>query len=166
MKNKRSLLSFGLIALILFLGVGYAAVSGIDLTINGTASVKDSAIKVSFKSVTYDSDGDATVTNAVQDGDLTDTFTISNMTLNETVTLTYTVQNKESDVNALLTGPLKVTNSNEEHFEATYKIDDANVLAGKTTTVTVTVKLIKTPVLEEDNEATFSLTLNAAPAQN
>jgi hypothetical protein len=100
MKSKRSLLSFGLIALILVLGVGYAAIGAVDLTISGTASVKDSDIKVSFKSVTHDAKGDTVVENSLEDGDVIDTFTISNMDLNETVTLTYTVQNKETDVAA------------------------------------------------------------------
>lgn len=166
MKNKRSLLSFGLIALILVLGVGYAAVGAVDLTIGGTASVEDSDIKVSFQGVTNDADGDTEVTNTVKDGDLTDTFTISNMTLNETVTLTYTVQNKETDVAAVLSEKTALTNSNEEHFQATYSITKADIAAGGTTTVTVTVKLIKTPVAEEDNEAEFNLVLEAAPAQN
>lgn len=167
MKNKRSLLIFGLIALMLVLGVGYAAVTGVDLTIAGTASVEDSTLKVSFKSVSDDSDADTTVTNTVKDGDLADTFTISNMTLNETVTLTYTVQNQEADVAAVLSEKTALTNSNPEHFEATYRIIDPNVAAnGGTTTVEVTVKLTKTPVVEEDNEAEFELVLAAAPAQN
>lgn len=166
MKSKKSLLSLGLIALILVLGVGYAAVSGLDLSINGTASVEDSVLKVSFLGVENDADQDTVVTNTLTDGDISDKFSISNLSLGESVTLTYTVQNKETDVDAVLSEKTTLTNSNPEHFEATYKITNPNVEAGKTTTVTVTVKLIQTPVVNTDNSAEFSLTLAAAPAQN
>ena len=46
MKNKKSLLSLGLLALVAILGVGYAVVSDVVLTITGTASVAN-APKVS-----------------------------------------------------------------------------------------------------------------------
>lgn len=166
MKNKRSLLSFGLIALILVLGVGYAAVNGVDLTINGTATAQTSDLKVSFKKVDAESTGAAKIENTVTDGDVEDTFTITDLALNETVTLTYTVQNKETDVAAVLSEKTALTNSNKTYFNATYTIDDANIAAGGTTTVTVTVTLIKTPVKAEDNAATFNLVLAANPAQN
>ena len=164
MKNKRSLLSFGLIALILVLGVGYAAVNGVDLTINGTATAQTSDLKVSFKKVDAESTGAAKIENTVRD--VEDTFTITDLALNETVTLTYTVQNKETDVAAVLSEKTALTNSNKTYFNATYTIDDANIAAGGTTTVTVTVTLIKTPVKAEDNAATFNLVLAANPAQN
>ena len=49
MKNKRFLLSFGLIAIMLVLGVGYAVVNGVDLTFVGTAFAEDSLLKFLLK---------------------------------------------------------------------------------------------------------------------
>lgn len=163
MKNKKSLLSLGLLALVLVLGVGYAVVSNVNLTIGGSATVEDAQLKVSFKSVDVTKTGSAEVTNTLTEGAISDTFTITKMTLNETVTLTYTVKNEETDVVATLAEKVALTNDNEDYFEASYKIDDANIAAGGTTTVTVTVKLIKTPVTTAQGTGNFSVTLEAAP---
>ena len=46
MKSKNSLVTLGIIALVLFLGVGYAVVSSVYLNIGGTASVDDQDLKV------------------------------------------------------------------------------------------------------------------------
>ena len=95
-----------------------------------------------------------------------DTFTITDMVLNETVTMEYTVANHETDVDATLTG-VGLTNSNEEYFDVNYTINGAAIDANDgTTTVTVTVKLVKTPVTDEQGKTTVSLTLNAAPVDN
>ena len=51
MRNKKSLLSLGLLALVLVLGVGYAVVSSQELTIGGTAETVDSTIAVFFDTV-------------------------------------------------------------------------------------------------------------------
>lgn len=172
MKNKKSLLSFGLLALVLVLGVGYAVVSNVDLTIGGSASVEEADLKVSFKSVEVDktsANENIEVNNTVTDGAIADTFTISKMALNDEVVLTYTVQNKETDVAATLTEKdgITISNDNEEYFSATSEIVDSNIPAnGGTTTVKVTVKLIKTPVESSDSSASFDLTLNAAPVNN
>ena len=46
MKSEKSFLSLGIIALVLFLGVGYAVVSSVYLNIGGTASVNDQDLNV------------------------------------------------------------------------------------------------------------------------
>ena len=62
---------------------------------------------------------------------------------------------------------ITISNDNEEYFSATSEIVDSNIPAnGGTTTVKVTVKLIKTPVESSDSSASFDLTLNAAPVNN
>ena len=71
-------------------------------------------------------------------------FSINNMVLNETVTITYVIENGETDVDAILSNQTALT-GNTEFFEASYVIDDSNVKASKTTTVTVSVKMKKTP---------------------
>ena len=164
MKNKKSLLSLVIFALVLILGVGYAVVSSVDLTIGGTAGVQDAELRVDFASVQDQSSAAATVTHTLGENHAkTDTFTISEMVLNETVTMTYTVDNHETDVAANLAEKIALTNSNTEYFDVNYTIADQDVPAGGTTTVTVTVKLKKTPVTDVQGETTVSLTLQATP---
>lgn len=166
MKNKKSLLSLVIFALVLILGVGYAVVSSVGLTIGGTASVKNANLKVDIESVADTKTSGATISHTLTTHADKDTFTITDMELNETVTMEYTVANHEKDVNAKLTG-VELTNNNEQYFDVNYTINGETIDANDgTTTVTVTVKLIKTPVTEAQGTTTVSLTLNAAPKNN
>lgn len=164
MRNKKSLLTLGLISFVLVLGVGYAVVSNVNLEFGGTASVQDSNLNVYIKSYT-DSRNDNTVTNQILNNGKSASFSISNMTLDEEVTITYTIENGETDVDAVLSTQTALTGNNE-YFEASYVIDDANISAGDTTTVTVTVTMIKTPVSETDGSAEFNFELVANPSDN
>ena len=167
MKNKKSLLSLVLFALVLILGVGYAVVSNVGLTITGTANVKDTELKVDIASVSDDKTGNATITHSLgATHAATDTFTITGMELNNEVIMTYTIDNHEEDINATLE-QVSIANNNEEHFEVTSEINGEEIAAdGGTTTVTVTVKLIKTPLVEAKEEAEITVTLEAAPSGN
>lgn len=162
MKNKKSLLSLGLVALVLVLGVGYAVVSSVDLTISGTASA-NSDLKVTFKSATSTSDK---VTATAEDGKLKADITVENLTYNEEVTATYTIQNKEVDVDALVK-LVSIENDNEDYFTVTADIDETGktIAAGGTETidVIVTVKLIATPLTETDSKANIVINLLAEP---
>ena len=51
MRNRKSLLSISIFALILVLSVGYAVVNYVDLTVGGEISASTENIDVSFKSV-------------------------------------------------------------------------------------------------------------------
>ena len=166
MKNKKSLLSLVIFALVLILGVGYAVVSSVDLTIGGTAGVKNASLKVDFESVADTKTSGATISHTLTQHAKEDEFTITDMVLNETVTMEYTVANHETDVDADLTEKIALSNNNPEYFEVSYKINGNEIKAGGTTTVTVTVKLVKTPVTEAQGKTTVSLTLNAAPKNN
>ena len=52
MKKQKSILGFGLLILVLVLGVGYAVVSNVGLDISGTAAVKNANLKVAFNGTT------------------------------------------------------------------------------------------------------------------
>ena len=166
MKKKKSLLVLGLLALVLVLGVGYAVVSEVGLDIGGTATVGDAVLKVSFQKVDVTKPDDVSVTNTLTDGALADTFTITDMKLNDTVTLKYTVQNKETDVDATLAEKIALSNSNEEYFNVSYTIDNASVPASDVTTVTVVVTLKKTPVVSANGSARISVKLEATADNN
>ena len=166
MKKKKSLLSLGLIALVLVLGVGYAVVTTVDLTFNGTATVADAQIKVDIESVNEVSTGDAVIAheNFAQHA-TSDKFTITGMKLNETVTITYTVANHETDVNALISTKEALTFTNGEYFDV--KVTPATTIsANGTGTVVVEVTLNKTPVTTAQGTTNISFKLTATAEDN
>lgn len=165
MKNKKSLLSFCLLALVLVLGVGYAVVSSVDLTIGGTAKVKGSDLKVAFNGTTSVSDEDKVTASATADA-LTASIAVTDLTLGDSVTATYTIQNKETDVNASIIKDSIVVDKTE-YFKVTTDVDSTakTIEAGETATVTVTIELIKTPVDTSDSTANITVTLKATPVQ-
>ena len=85
------------------------------------------------------------------------------MTLNETVTMTFEVKNYETDVNATLAAPSVTQNTNEEYFQVTTSCDKTTLNAGDTATITVNVKLIKTPVTDEAGSTTVTVAMAASP---
>lgn len=170
MKNKKSLLSLGLLALVLVLGVGYAVVSNVGLTFGGTATVADHELAVDIASVT-DTKTNATVEhsiNATTDAhDAADTFTITGMTLGETVKMTYTIDNHETDVDATISDKVALTNSNTEYFDARYTITDGTAEKnGGTATVEVVVSMKKTPVTSAQGSATIRFELEGSANDN
>lgn len=165
MKNKKSLLSFCLLALVLILGVGYAVVSSVNLDISGTAKVKGTDLKVSFNGTTTVSDADK-VTATATNRSLSANIAVTDLTLGESVTATYTIQNEETDVNAEVI-KASIVNDKTDYFVVTTDVDSSakTITAGGTTTVTVTVKLAKTPVLDTDSTANITVNLTASPVQ-
>ena len=165
MKNRKSLLSISIFALILVLSVGYAVVNYVDLSIGGTVSATSESIDVSFKSVTPSSTS-ADVYGTVVNGQLSGSIVANNLTLNSPVTVTYTIQNKETDVDAAIT-ELSIQNDNTEYFSVVTDIGTSKVCnRSGSVDVAVTVTLIKTPVTADDNSANINITLRATPIDN
>lgn len=168
MKKKKSLLSLGILALVLVLGVGYAVVSNVGLTFNGTATVADADLNVSITDVEDAKTGAAVITHSWKaSGEKADTFEITQMSLNETVTIKYTVTNNETDVTANLAEDTPLTNSNTDHFTATYSIPEAGkeLDPGESTIVTVTVTLKATPTTQAESSAEIGFALEASPKE-
>ena len=163
MNRKKTLYGLGLLALILVLGVGYAAVSEVTLNIDGSATVASEALKVSFNGVT-DTEDDGKVEASSTDNSLNASIQVTNLTLNEAVSATYTIKNQETDVDANVIKK-QISNDKPEFFEVTTSVDDSaeTITAGGTGTVTVTVRLIKTPIETSDSTANIQIDLTASP---
>lgn len=163
MNRKKTLYGLGLLALILVLGVGYAAVSEVTLNIDGSATVASEALKVSFNGVT-DTEDDGKVVASSTDNSLNASIQVTNLTLNEAVSATYTIKNQETDVDANVIKK-QISNDKPEFFEVTTSVDNSaeTITAGGTGTVTVTVKLIKTPIETSDSTANIQIDLTASP---
>lgn len=163
MNRKKTLYGLGLLALILVLGVGYAAVSEVTLNIDGSATVASEALKVSFNGVT-DTEDDGKVVASSTDNSLNASIQVTSLTLNEEVSATYTIKNQETDVDANVIKK-QISNDKPEFFEVTTSVDNSaeTITAGGTGTVTVTVRLIKTPIETDDSTANIQIDLTASP---
>lgn len=163
MKNRRSFLILTLLVLVLFLGVGYAVVSSVGLEIGGTADVQGADLKVSFNGNTEVSNEQKVTATAV-DNSLSATIEVKNLELNEVVTATYYIKNTETDVDASVVVS-NIENNKTDFFEVFTDVDATakTIEAGGVDSVTVTVKLIKTPIDEDDSSATIKVILTASP---
>ncbi len=163
MKNKKAVIGIIILVAILILGIGFALISNVNLNINGeaTATPSDTNFAVEFTGTPTTSDEDKVI--ATITGDLTATMNVSGITAKgDTVTATYTILNTSPDLTADLVA--SITNSNEEYFNVTSSFTDSSVKAGNTTTITVTVELIKTPITT-DVVSDVTVSLTASPVQ-
>ena len=197
-KNKKEgRLFLGILVAIVILGVGYAAISGVNLMINGSATAKSSSQQEDFivhfdnltnagnyitytetaglDSFTQSFDTDKHVTAASSQTDKAASITVANDQLSadvvvsnltavgDTVTFTIPVINESDGIKANLSAT--VANNKEEYFNvvASPAVDTLNG-GDATTTVTVTVSVIKVPKVD-DVTGTFTVTLTANPTE-
>jgi cytochrome c oxidase assembly protein Cox11 len=151
--------------LVFMLGVGYALVNSVELTIQGTGSSKTQELDVVFKEETTVTNEEKVVaTTKKDDTGLAANLEVKDLNLNETVSATYTIQNKEVDVSANLV-TTSIANSNPEYFQVTTNLKENEVVQSKNgeLDIEISVKLIKTPLTKEQSEATITITFNALP---
>lgn len=162
MKNRKKMITTALIVLVLLLGVGYATVSSVRLNINGTSKAETKELQVFYDGTNSGTSAKVTAISSPENTRAA-SFTVENMTLNETVTMTFEVKNYETDVNATLAAPSVTQNTKQEYFQVTTSCDKTTLNAGETATITVNVKLIKTPVSEEAGSTTVTVEMAASP---
>lgn len=166
MKNKKTFVGIALLMVVLVLGIAYAAITG-SLTITGTATATANAdnFKVVFNGEkTADEGVTATIT-----GDTTATMNVTGLTkTGDKKTATFTIENQSEELNALIAVKANtVTTNNAEFFSVTAKVDDSATLEPDgTTTVKVTVELVKTPVTDVTGSINVELTATAQVAGN
>jgi hypothetical protein len=162
MKNKKSLLVLVILLIVAILGVGYAVVNSTELEINGTANVPNEDLKVNFVT-----GSEVVVTNPKISGTITDgknaTIQVNNLVYGEELTATYQIKNEEGNLSATLSAP-EIVVSKSEYFNVTAEYAKTTLAAGETTTVKVTVKLNKTPIVEADSSTTIDIAIGATPA--
>lgn len=177
MKSRKKLIALIVLVAVLVLGIGYAVVSSVALTITGTASMKSVNLNVGFNG-TVSSDVSHATTGATATGTNSGTSSVGvdSATIDVTnlanvgdyVEVTYTVQNYETDVDATVYVS-SIDNNKDTYFQVT---TDATGSANKksvaknngTNTVKVTVTLIARPTQTADNEANITVHLTADPA--
>ncbi len=163
MKKTNKIIITSVIAAMLLLGVGYAAIQNITLNIEGTATAdpSQSNFKVMFTGEPKVSDN-TYVTAGITD-DINATISVNGLTQKgQTVSAEYTVQNVSTDISADLS--VGTTNSNAEYFTLKSELAKTSLTAGEATTVKVTVELTKTPIAGSVN-STIGVRLIAMPVE-
>lgn len=178
MNSRNTFIALGIIMAILSLGIAYAAINSQTLNVVGsvTTTTNDANFTVGFvtdSAITYSTANPSVNSNATVSGTYVDasnaTMTVAGLTTeNQSVSATYTIKNTSvAEINANLSA--SSTNPSTEWFEITEELGKSSIAPGESTTLTVTVKLKKTPVTTSDINAakgTFDITVTAAPQAN
>ncbi len=145
-KNTKIVGGILLVAIIL-VAVAYAAITNVELNINGvgSAQAKQENFKVEFIG-TPSTSGKGTTTATISESDKTKgTVNVTGLTAKgDEATATYTVKNLSSDISADLTA--EATSSNQTYFEVICSLEKTTLKAQEETTLKVTVRLLKTPI--------------------
>ena len=166
-KNTKIVGGVLLVAIIL-VAVAYAAITNVELNINGvgSAQAKQENFKVEFIG-TPSTSGKGTTTATINESDKTKgTVNVTGLTAKgDEAVATYTVKNQSSDISADLTA--EATSSNQTYFEVICSLEKTTLKAQEETTLKVTVRLLKTPIDEtkEDLNSDIEVTLTAEPKQ-
>ena len=167
MKKKRTLTVVAMVLAVLMLGVGYAAISEINLNITGNATASPNAdqfavkfVSGSAKDVTVSKPAHIMVNPAIT-SDLAGTIEVTGMKARgESVTVQYSITNASADLSATLEAEVGTGTNNKFTIETDLGTD---VLAkGATTTLTITITLNETPV-SSDITTTVPVTVTATP---
>ena len=157
-----------LLVAILLVAVGYAAITKVGLNIDGTAKSEGNPDNFKVELIGEpQTSGDGTTTATIDNHDKTQgTMNVSGLNAKgQTAIATYTVKNQSTDLSADLTA--KATSTNDEYFEVQCSLDKTTLKAQEQTTMTVKVKLLKTPIDEtkENLSTEIGVNIDAEPKQ-
>ena len=157
-----------LVLAIILVGIAYAAITNTELNISGTGKAEgiQSNFVVEFIG-TPTTSGDGTTVATIDEKIKTKgTITVTKLTTRgETATAKYTVKNKSAELSADLKA--EATCSNDDYFEVICSLDKTTLKAQEETILTVSVKMLRTPVDEtkEDVTADIMAKITAEPKQ-
>ena len=167
-RTNRKIIAGIIFVAIVLVAIGYAAITNVELNINGTAKSKADQNNFVVEMIEEpQTSGDGTTIATIDTQDKTQgTMSVYGLnTKGQTSIATYTVKNKSQDLSADLTA--EATSSNEEYFEVQCSLDKTTLKAQETTIMTVKVKLLKTPIDEtkENLSTTIEVNIDAEPKQ-
>ena len=168
MRRNTKIVGGILLVAILLVAVGYAAITNVTLNIDGTAKSEGNPDNFKVELVGEpQTSGDGTTTATINTADKTQgTMNVSGLNAKgQTAIATYTVKNQSTDLSADLTA--KATSTNDEYFEVQCSLEKTTLKAGEETTMTVKVKLLKTPIDEtkENLSTEIGVNIDAEPKQ-
>ena len=168
MRRNTKIVGGILLVAIVLVAVGYAAITNVTLNIKGTAKSEGNPDNFKVELIGEpQTSGDGTTTATINTADKTQgTMNVSGLNAKgQTAIATYTVKNQSTDLSADLTA--KATSTNDEYFEVQCSLDKTTLKAQEETTMTVKVKLLKTPIDEtkENLSTEIGVNIDAEPKQ-
>ena len=161
MKNRKNLIIAFVIAALLVIGVGYAAIADIALNVGGSATVQTDE---SNFSVVLSSESDGVV---ISNNDHTATITAGSTLVKagDQETFVITVENASPELSAKLHTYVESEVSTNDYFTVTITniAEDTVLAANGTTTITVVVTLKK--AVTDTQTCTFSCSVKATAVQ-
>ena len=163
MKQKRTFLLLSLVLSTLAMAVAYAAIQDIDFSVTGNATSipYQENFKVALTGTpTYSGIGtaDLAITGAT-----TATMNISGLkSVGDKLEATFTIVNTSAGLFADLSS--SVTNSNPTYFKVNSVVGSSQISPKTSTTLTVTVELIKSPITE-DQAVDLTVNVTASPVE-
>ena len=168
MRRNTKIVGGILLVAILLVAVGYAAITNVTLNIDGTAKSEGNPDNFKVELVGEpQTSGDGTTIATINTADKTQgTMNVSGLNAKgQTAIATYTVKNQSADLSADLTA--EATSTNDEYFEVQCSLEKTTLKAQEQTTMTVKVKLLKTPIDEtkENLSTEIGVNIDAEPKQ-
>ena len=168
MRRNTKIVGGILLVAILLVAVGYAAITNVTLNIDGTAKSEGNPDNFKVELVGEpQTSGDGTTTATINTADKTQgTMNVSGLNAKgQTAIATYTLKNQSTDLSADLTA--KATSTNDEYFEVQCSLEKTTLKAQEQTTMTVKVKLLKTPIdqTKENLSTEIGVNIDAEPKQ-
>ena len=169
MKRTNTKIIGGVLVLaIILVGIAYAAITNTELKISGTGKAEGSQSNFVVEFIgTPTTSGDGTTVATIDEKVKTKgTITVTKLTTRgETATAKYTVKNKSAELSADLKA--EATCSNDDYFEVICSLDKTTLKAQEETILTVSVKMLRTPVDETKEDVTADITakITAEPKQ-
>lgn len=172
MYKKHIILYLSIVTIVLSLGIAYASIVTKGFTIDGitSAEVDTSQFDVKFIGTPSVNIGTTSATINASIDSLDDHkahLDVSGLkTKGQTVTASYVIHNSSHDLSASLASP-NITNSNPEYFQVFSTFDNNNLLLtkGNDITLTISVKLLKTPISSNSVASNTTITIVATPVQ-
>ena len=164
-RNSKVVVGLVLIVAVLLVAVGYATITAVTLNIKGKADANtDTKNFVVRFTGTPTTSGQGTTTATLSTTDqLKATMNVAGLTAKgDTATATFTIANDSADLSAALSAVS--TCSNTEYFSISHNIAETPLAKGETTTITITVELIKTPI-DVNPTGTIDVVITADPQQ-
>ena len=176
MKHRSSYKFIIIFALVFVLSIGYAVVNSVTLTVSGSASAMTTALKTEFTGRKYISNTSKASATFVDSQNIR--VNVSDLELNETIEIEFEVINNEQDLSVqFAVTDVTPTNLIDEFFDIQVFFGKgltgtSNVYEdiypfiakpGEKVTGKLMIKLIKTPIKEEDSEIEFLIKTVASP---
>lgn len=165
MSKTSKILIGAIIITMLIVGVGYAAITQVNLSVIGSATADPSSdnFKVKFTGTTNVSD--STKVTAKTADDLTATLSVTGLEkVGDSVTATYEIENSSlADIKANLTANV-TQNTDSTKFTVTPTLTKSTIAPNEKTELTIRVDLIAISITGENN-STITVQVDAEPVQ-